>query len=79
MSAKPDQYEELGQFKTINGVCWNTICLAGPYLLVRSELEAACVELSFLDTPSGDVDESDNNGDESPSTDAGTGSTDDTN
>ena len=41
----PDGYRELGSFPTIDGVCWNTFCLYGPYLLVRSELEAACFEL----------------------------------
>lgn len=41
----PDGYEELGSLPTIDGVCWNTICLYGNRLLVRSELEAACIEL----------------------------------
>ena len=43
--ATPDGYEELGTVSTVEGVCWNTICLYGNQLLVRSELEAACVEI----------------------------------
>ncbi|MEZ6132319.1 MAG: PQQ-binding-like beta-propeller repeat protein [Planctomycetaceae bacterium] len=43
--ATVDGYEDFGSIPTIAGVCWNTLCLAGSHLLVRSELEAACVEL----------------------------------
>ncbi len=43
--ATPDGYEELGSMETIDGVCWNTLCRYGEYLLVRSELEAACIRL----------------------------------
>lgn len=43
--ATPDGPEELGRIKTIDGVCWNTLCLYGNKLLVRSEIEAACLEL----------------------------------
>ena len=43
--ATPNGYEEHGSFPTIEGVCWNTLCLYGNRLLVRSELEAACFEL----------------------------------
>ena len=41
----PEGYRELGSFPTVKGVCWNTLCVYGPYLLVRSELEAACFKL----------------------------------
>jgi hypothetical protein len=34
--------------KTIEGVCWNTLCLTGNRLLVRSELEAACLEIPIV-------------------------------
>lgn len=47
--ASPEQHEELGSFKTIDGVCWNTLCLYGNKLLVRSELEAACFEIPTID------------------------------
>lgn len=43
--AIPDKFEELGSLKTIDGVCWNTLCRYGDLLLVRSELEAACIRL----------------------------------
>ena len=43
--ATPDGYEELGSLDTIEGVCWNTICRYGNLVLVRSDLEAACIRL----------------------------------
>jgi len=48
LEATPDEYRELGTLKTIDGVCWNTLCLTGDKLLVRSEIEAACIEIPFL-------------------------------
>ncbi|MCA9012328.1 MAG: hypothetical protein KDB01_21400, partial [Planctomycetaceae bacterium] len=51
LEATPDEYREFGALKTINGVCWNTLCLAGNKLLVRSEIEAACIEIPFADAP----------------------------
>jgi outer membrane protein assembly factor BamB len=45
VKAMPEKYIELGEIKTIDGVCWNTICLYKNFLLVRSELEAACIVL----------------------------------
>ena len=36
---------EIDMIRTIDGVCWNTLCLYDRYLLVRSEIEAACFEL----------------------------------
>lgn len=45
LEATPDEYRELGALKTIDGVCWNTLCLTGNKLLVRSEIEAACIEI----------------------------------
>jgi outer membrane protein assembly factor BamB len=48
LEASPDGYKELGSFETINGVCWNTLCLYGSKLLVRSEQEAACIELPIV-------------------------------
>jgi outer membrane protein assembly factor BamB len=45
LNASQDGYEELGQIPTIDGVCWNTLCLYENRLLVRSHLEAACIEL----------------------------------
>jgi outer membrane protein assembly factor BamB len=43
--ANPEKYEPLEELETVSGVCWNTICLYRNYLLVRSDLEAACIKL----------------------------------
>ena len=45
ISANATEFQELGSIKTISGTCWNTLCLYGNLLLVRSELEMACFEL----------------------------------
>ncbi len=45
VAADPEGYQQLGKMKTIQGICWNTLCLYGDRLLVRSELEAACYQL----------------------------------
>ena len=63
VEATPDSYVELGEIPTITGICWNTICLYDKYLLVRSEREAACFELSLnydSDSPDSDATDSDN-------------------
>lgn len=48
IQATPDGYEELGKFKTISGICWNTIAVSGNLVLLRSEREAACFSLPLL-------------------------------
>jgi len=45
VEANSKEYVELGSIKTIDGICWNTICLYGDLVLVRSELQAACFRL----------------------------------
>ena len=45
VAADPSEYQQLAKTKTIKGICWNTICLYGDLLLVRSEIEAACYQL----------------------------------
>lgn len=50
LQATPEEYRELGSLKTVDGVCWNTLCLYGDLLVVRSELEAACVEIPVQKT-----------------------------
>ena len=45
LEANPNVYQEIGKIKTIEGVCWNTLSLYKDLLLVRSELEAACIKL----------------------------------
>ncbi|MCH2182814.1 MAG: PQQ-like beta-propeller repeat protein [Mariniblastus sp.] len=52
VAASPEGYQARGEVKTIDGICWNTFCLAGDYLVVRSETEMACFELAF--EPTGD-------------------------
>ncbi len=62
VEANPDEFVELGKIETIDGVCWNTLCLAGNYLLVRSDVEAACYKLPIAGSiQSGAPDESDSN------------------
>ena len=51
VEATPEEYRELGSVNTIRGVCWNTLCLTGDLLLVRSELEAACLKLPVATVP----------------------------
>ncbi len=50
IEATPEKYNELGEIETIDGVCWNTICLFHDCLLVRSEREAACIRLKLEST-----------------------------
>ena len=45
VAASSDKFQELGKYKTIDGVCWNTIAISNDRLLVRSELEAAMIRL----------------------------------
>lgn len=48
VQANPNSYQEIDKIKTIQGVCWNTLCLYKDLLLVRSELEAACIRLPIV-------------------------------
>ncbi len=41
----PDRHRELTRFPVLEGRTWATPALAGPFLLVRSDREAACYEL----------------------------------
>ena len=45
VAANPQRFEELSQFKAIEGISWNNLCLYGPYLLVRNSKQAACFKL----------------------------------
>ena len=42
VEATPDGFNELARFPGIQGKTWNIPTLAGEYLLVRNDLEAAC-------------------------------------
>jgi outer membrane protein assembly factor BamB len=56
VQVNPEKYQPLGRCKTIEGVCWNTLCLSGDRLLVRSEREAAMIRLPLESRPSQNVD-----------------------
>ncbi len=46
IEATPDRPNNvLGRFQALDGMTWNNIALAGPYLLVRNAEQAACYEL----------------------------------
>lgn len=47
--ATPNGYNEISKVKTVDGICWNVLCLAGDMLLVRSDQEAACLQLPTAD------------------------------
>jgi outer membrane protein assembly factor BamB len=48
VEASPEEHRELSRFRVMGGKLWNTPALAGPYLLVRSDQEAALFELPVL-------------------------------
>jgi outer membrane protein assembly factor BamB len=45
LQPKPESPNELGRFRVFSGKTWNPIALAGDLLLVRNDLEAACLRL----------------------------------
>lgn len=45
MEASPQAANELGRFSTLSGKMWNPPALAPPFLIVRTEREAACYRL----------------------------------
>jgi outer membrane protein assembly factor BamB len=45
VEANPERHVELGRVPVVDGRAWNTPALAGPYLLVRNDREAVCLEL----------------------------------
>jgi outer membrane protein assembly factor BamB len=51
VEAKPEAFHELGRIKALSSKTWNNPVLAGRYLLVRNDQEAACYEL-VLETAS---------------------------
>jgi outer membrane protein assembly factor BamB len=49
VEATPEAHRELGRLPALSGKTWNAPALAGPYLLVRNDVEAACYRLPTLD------------------------------
>jgi outer membrane protein assembly factor BamB len=49
VEANPKEHRELGRFSAIKGKTWNNPVLAGTYLLVRNDQEAACYKLPLRD------------------------------
>ena len=48
VEARPEAYRELVRIEGIEGKTWNTPALSGPYLLLRNNREAACIELPII-------------------------------
>jgi len=49
LEPNPEVPVVLGSFQALNGKSWNPPALAGPFLLVRNHLEAACYRLPVVD------------------------------
>ena len=47
----PTEFRELAFFDALNDRTWNTPALAGGFLLVRNDQEAACYELPLEEAP----------------------------
>lgn len=47
VNAQPDIHQELARFSALEGKTWNNPTLAGPYLLVRNNKEAACYKVKI--------------------------------
>jgi len=47
LDPNPSEPTVLGQFEALQGKTWNPPAIAGPYLLVRNHLQAACYQLSM--------------------------------
>ena len=43
----PEEHRELTRFTALDGKTWNPPALAGEYLLVRNDKEAACYRLAI--------------------------------
>ena len=49
VEATPAEYRELGRFAALEGRTWGGPALAGRYLVVRNDREAACYELTLAE------------------------------
>lgn len=46
-TARPDGHEEKARIEVLTGKCWNTLALAGEYLLVRNDRQARCFRMKL--------------------------------
>ena len=46
VDGSPDAFNEIASVDTVDGICWNTICAYDCYIIVRSDLEMACLKVS---------------------------------
>ncbi|MDZ7364099.1 MAG: PQQ-like beta-propeller repeat protein [candidate division KSB1 bacterium] len=51
VEANPEAHHELARFAALNSKTWNNPALAGKFLLVRNDREAACYELPLENEP----------------------------
>lgn len=49
VEANPEEFVLLASTDSVEGICWNTICLHRDLLLVRSDKEAACFRLPIAE------------------------------
>jgi outer membrane protein assembly factor BamB len=49
LDPQPEEHRELSRFQALTGKTWNPPALAGEYLLVRNDLEAACYRLPVVE------------------------------
>lgn len=59
LDVNPDEYAELGRIQALTGKTWNNPALAGNFLLIRNDQEAACYELPLaqIEAPDSSSDE----------------------
>ena len=49
VEAQSERFRVLGKVQAVSGQTWNHLCLYGRFLLVRSDEEAACLELPLAE------------------------------
>ncbi|MDB4746533.1 PQQ-like beta-propeller repeat protein, partial [Verrucomicrobia bacterium] len=48
VEANPEEFKEIARFPGVEGITWNIPTLAGEYLLVRNDKEAACYRVPVI-------------------------------
>lgn len=68
VAVSPEKYLEISRIQALDGVTWNTLCIAGNKLLIRNAAEAVCYELPIQrDSQSDSGAKSDSDSEASPS------------